>query len=191
MMRSKRGISGDGPAITTEADGTTRTGQVQAHGTRLPTGTGEYVAIPPQPGSSVISRVRDRPSQSELKKIGMLLKYRHFRCRESRLRLEPPERVLARRFPVAGLLSPVYPAFRPMLPNLDASTVTELFLFDINALSPGFGSRTRDICATSARKQPQLAQNQAVFCCVIGGLLSLMELRRRGASQGRPVRWFA
>jgi hypothetical protein len=98
-------------------------------------------------------------------------------------------------------MDPDFPAFRATtgFAQRSASCCTIMHRFDvreilclyINWLQECRGSHARDICATIARKQPQLAQNQAVFCCVIGGLLSLMELRRRGASRGRPVRWFA
>ncbi len=72
-------------------------------------------------------------------------------------------------------------------PILCPIAVTEIFVFCFNGLRKCRNSKVRDICATFARKQPQLAPNRAVFCCVIGGLLSHMELRRRGASRGRPV----
>ena len=72
-------------------------------------------------------------------------------------------------------------------PILYPITVTEIFVLYFNGLPKCRSSNARDICATFARKQPQLAPNRAVFCCVIGGLLSHMELRRRGASRGRPV----
>lgn len=71
--------------------------------------------------------------------------------------------------------------------NLCPPAVSEIFVLYFNSLSRCCSSNARDICATFARKQPQLVPTRAVFCCVIGGLLSHMELRRRGASRGRPV----
>ena len=52
-------------------------------------------------------------------------------------------------------------------------------------------SRLRVICATPFQKRPGLAPFQAVPLLRVQKPSVIVMLRRRGASRGRPVRWFA
>src|ERR1700730_663296 len=65
------------------------------------------------------------------------------------------------------------------------------YIHKINVLTAIITIWCRGICATSAHKKVRAASDEAVFCCVFRTLRLLSELRRRGASRGRPVRWFA
>jgi hypothetical protein len=65
------------------------------------------------------------------------------------------------------------------------------FVYNINSLTTLIRIRCRGICATSAYKKVRVASDEAVFCCLFRTLRLLSELRRRGASRGRPVKWFA
>ncbi len=65
------------------------------------------------------------------------------------------------------------------------------YVYKINSLTTLITTRCRGICATSAYKKARVASDEAVFCCLFRTLRLLSELRRRGASRGRPVKWFA
>ena len=65
------------------------------------------------------------------------------------------------------------------------------YVYKINSLTTLITNRCRGICATSAYKKARVASDETVFCCLFRTLRLLSELRRRGASRGRPVRWFA
>src|SRR6266568_1275925 len=65
------------------------------------------------------------------------------------------------------------------------------YVYKINSLTTLITIRCRGICATSAYKKARVASDEAVFCCLFRTLRLLSGLRQRGASRGRPVRWFA